>query len=427
MLYSQYQFIRQTLAPWTQAAQGAAKALNEGIWQYHPASSFIAGSLEAYSRVWQNYKKPRFGIEYIEAKGKYGSGRQANKQKTIPVVEQVVAKTPFMELRRFRTVENSSKQRKNKTVILVVAPMSGHHATLLRDTVRELVGGHTVYITDWIDAKDVPLEEGEFSLDSYVQQLDWVMEAISEQPILGCEVKDLHILAVCQPVVPVLAGMSLRAQNGKSTAASMILMGGPIDARLSPTGPNLLATGKGIEWFENNLIHRVPHGNAGAGRLVYPGFLQHMGFMAMNPGKHAQSHWEFLRDVWAGDDAAAQKHRDFYDEYNAVADLHAPYYLQTVRSVFQDFDLPRGKMKINAQIVKPAAIRTTALLTIEGARDDIAGIGQTAAALELCSGIPLKNKHHMMADAGHYGLFSGRRWRTQVCPAIEKFIAQHST
>lgn len=420
MLYSHYQLLRQALAPLTQASHAAAQALNSGLWRHHPASPFISGLLEAGARVWLDYGKPSFGITQIEVK-------EDGQTKSIPVVEQVVDQTAFMELRRFRTADSRYKQdREDKPVILVVAPMSGHHATLLRDTVRELVRGHTVYITDWVDAKNVPLEEGEFSLDSYVEHLDWAMETIAQQQEFGAAVEQLHVLAVCQPVVPVLAGMSLRAQNGKSTTASMILMGGPVDARLSPTGPNLLATGKRIEWFENNLIHRVPYGNPGAGRLVYPGFLQHMGFMAMNPGKHAQSHWEFLLDVWGGDEVAAQKHRDFYDEYNAVADLHAPYYIQTVRSVFQDFDLPNGKMVINGQVVDPSAIQDTALLTIEGARDDIAGIGQTAAAIGLCSGIELSKKRHMMADAGHYGLFSGSKWRSQVCPAIERFISMNT-
>lgn len=420
MLYSNYQFIRNTISPWTQACLGVANALGEGVWQYHPASKSIGGLLEAGARVWKDYGKPSFDINEIDV-GQDEGGKSAGGRKTVPVVEQVVARTAFMELRRFYTVEQHSA---DKPVVLIVAPMSGHHATLLRDTVRELVRGHTVYITDWVDAKNVELEAGEFSLDSYVQNLDWAMETISKEKTLGCQVRQVHVIAVCQPVVPVLAGMSLRAQNGHETSASMILMGGPIDSRLSPTGPNDLATGNDIEWFENNLIHRVPYGNPGHGRLVYPGFLQHMGFMAMNPGKHAQSHLEFLRDVWAGDEVAAQRHRDFYDEYNAVADLHAPYYLQTVRSVFQEFDLPRGTMVINGQRVDPSAIKNTSLMTIEGARDDISGQGQTAAALSLCSGIAQKNKRHMTADAGHYGLFSGSRWRNQVCPAIEDFIAK---
>ena len=412
MLYSNYQFIRNAISPWTQSWLGVSKALGEGVWQYHPASQTVSGLIEAGARVWKDYGKPAFGINDIE---------NTEGTKNLPVVEQIVAQTPFMELRRFQVID---EKKHDKPVVLIVAPMSGHHATLLRDTVREMVRGHTVYITDWADAKNVDLEYGEFSLDTYVQHLDWAMEAIVNEGVLGCKVKDLHVFAVCQPVVPVLACMSLRAQNGKDTTASMILMGGPIDSRLSPTEPNDLATGKDIEWFENNLIHRVPHGNPGEGRLVYPGFLQHMGFMAMNPGKHTQSHLEFLRDVWAGDEVAAQRHRDFYDEYNAVADLHAPYYIQTVRSVFQDFDLPRGQMIINGQRVDPSAIENTALMTIEGARDDISGLGQTAAALTLCSGIPPENKRHMTADAGHYGLFSGSRWRNHVCPAIGSFIAE---
>lgn len=417
LLYPFYDFAKTLMAPWAQAANGAAQALGMTAWRHWPGSQAMAAVLEAGARAWIEYEKPAFGIGSIA-----GANRQDPTQR-LPVVEEVVFDGPFQQLRRFRVADGTPGT--GRAVVLVVAPMSGHHATLLRDTVRELVRNHTVYITDWKDARQVPLTAGEFSLDTYVSDLDVAQEVIAGQDKWGCPIEQLHVLAVCQPVVPVLVNACLRAQRKQATPASLVLMGGPIDARLSPTGPNQLATSHDISWFEQNVIHTVPHGYPGAGRRVYPGFLQHMGFMAMNPGKHTQSHVAFMQDVWAGDVRAAQRHRDFYDEYNAVADLHAPYYLQTVRSVFQDFDLPRGQMYIHGEQVDPSALRTTALLTIEGLRDDIAGQGQTAAALTLCSGVPLRKKEHLLADAGHYGLFSGSRWREQVCPAIGRFIAMH--
>lgn len=417
LLYPFYDSAKTFMAPWAQAANGAARALGTTAWRHWPGSQALAAVLEAGARVWTEYEKPAFGI------GSIAGANPKDPTQRLPVVEEVVFDGPFQQLRRFRVADGTPGT--GRTVVLVVAPMSGHHATLLRDTVRELVRNHTVYITDWKDARQVPLTAGEFSLDTYVSELDVAQETIAQQASWGCPIEQLHVLAVCQPVVPVLANACLRAQREQATPASLILMGGPIDARLSPTGPNQLATSHDISWFEHNMIHTVPHGYPGAGRRVYPGFLQHMGFMAMNPGKHTQSHVSFMHDVWAGDTHAAQRHRDFYDEYNAVADLHAPYYLQTVQAVFQDFDLPRGQMYIHGQRVDPGALETTALLTIEGRRDDIAGQGQTAAALTLCAGVPLRKKQHLLADAGHYGLFSGSRWRDQVCPAIGRFIATH--
>ena len=417
LLYPYYDFAKTLMAPWAHAANGAARALEDTAWCQWPGSQAWAALLEAGARIWTEYEKPAFGISSIA-----GENRKDPTQR-LPVVEEVVLDTPFHQLRRFRVADVTPGT--GRPVILVVAPMSGHHATLLRDTVRELVRQHTVYITDWKDARTVPLTAGDFSLDTYVSELDLAQDAISQQPKWGCKVTQLHVMAVCQPVVPVLANACLRAARKQTTPASLILMGGPVDARLSPTGPNHLATDHDIGWFEQNMIHTVPHGYAGAGRRVYPGFLQHMGFMAMNPGKHTQSHLAFVQDVWAGDTRAAQRHRDFYDEYNAVADLHGAYYLQTVRSVFQEFDLPQGRLYLNGQRVDPLALKKTALMTIEGLRDDIAGQGQTAAALTLCANVPLRQKHHLLADAGHYGLFSGSRWREQVCPAIARFVASH--
>lgn len=416
-LYHAYDLTRVFMAPLANAMNATAHTLEESAWQNVPGSQALAALLEAGARIWTEYKKPTFGIAFIHGQNKNDPTQR------IPVIEEVVMETSFQQLRRFRTASNTPE--KERPVVLVVAPMSGHHATLLRDTVRELVRWSTVYITDWKDARDVPLAAGEFSLDTYVEELDRAQESIAAQKHWGSDVQHLHVLAVCQPVVPVLANAALRAQRQVKTPASLILMGGPVDARLSPTSPNKLATDHDISWFEQHMIHTVPHGHPGAGRRVYPGFLQHMGFMAMNPGKHTQSYVDFMQDVWAGDRAAAQRHRDFYDEYNAVADLHGAYYLQTVRSVFQDFDLPRGKLYIHGKRVDLTAIKTSAIMTIEGRKDDIAGQGQTAAALTLCTGVPLSKKEHLLADAGHYGLFSGSRWREQVCPAIQRFVEKH--
>jgi poly(3-hydroxybutyrate) depolymerase len=417
LLYPTYDWMKNAMAPWVQAATGAARALETGPWRHWPGSQAYAAWLEGNARAWQDYPKPEFGIHQLDPREANGNTTATQR---LPVVEEVVFETAFQQLRRFRIADGKT----HRPIVLVVAPMSGHHATLLRDTVRELVRHHTVYITDWKDARIVPVAEGEFSLDTYVSELDRAQQAIAQAGPWGCKVEHLHVLAVCQPVVPVLAQASLEAQAGKPTPASLILMGGPVDARLMPTEPNRLATDHDLSWFETNLVHQVPQGHEGAGRRVYPGFLQHMGFMAMNPGKHTQSHLEFLHDVWAGDEEGAQRHRDFYDEYNAVCDLHAPYYLQTIQAVFQDFDLPQGRLMIKGQRVDPGALKRTALLTIEGARDDIAGQGQTQAAQALCPGIPKRHKQHLLdPQAGHYGLFSGRRWREAICPQITQFIA----
>ena len=308
---------------------------------------------------------------------------------------------------------------KNDPVILIVAPLSGHHSTLLRDTVRTLLQNHKVYITDWKDARLVPLDEGIFHLDDYVA---YVQEFIRH---IGA--KDLNIISVCQPTVPVLAAISLMASNGEVTPRTMTMMGGPIDARKSPTAVNSLATTKSFEWFENNVIYTVPTPHPGAGRRVYPGFLQHTGFVAMNPDRHMQSHWDYFLDLVKGDKDDAQAHIEFYDEYNAVLDMDAAYYLETIKTVFQDFALPLGKWKVNGQLVRPEDIKTTALLTVEGELDDISGSGQTRAAQSLCKGIPQnKREHFEVAGAGHYGIFSGRRWREFVFPTISNFIRKNA-
>jgi poly(3-hydroxybutyrate) depolymerase len=305
---------------------------------------------------------------------------------------------------------------------LIVAPLSGHYATLLRDTVRSMLGGHKVFITDWKNARTVPMTEGVFSLDDYV---NYVQEFIRH---LHAQYGNCHVVSVCQPTVPVLAAVSLMASRGEKLPLSMTMMGGPIDARKSPTAVNNLAMQRSFQWFESNVIYRVPSNFAGSGRKVYPGFLQHTGFVAMNPSNHAKSHWDYFKDLVKGDGRSVDAHRKFYDEYNAVLDMDAKYYLDTIQTVFQDFKLVNGTWDVvslegKTERVRPQDISGCALLTVEGELDDISGSGQTRAAHDLCSGITAATKqHYEVAGAGHYGIFSGRRWRDMVYPVVQEFI-----
>jgi poly(3-hydroxybutyrate) depolymerase len=274
-----------------------------------------------------------------------------------------------------------------------------------------------VFITDWTDARMVPLSEGAFHLDDYVAYVQEFIRHIGP---------DVHVISVCQPTVPVLAAVSLLASNGEPTPRTMTMMGGPIDARHSPTAVNNLAVNKSHTWFETNVIFRVPSNFPGAGRRVYPGFLQHTGFVAMNPDRHVSSHYDYFSDLIRGDDDSAESHRQFYDEYNAVLDMPAEYYLDTIKTVFQDFALVNGTWHVAGQHVRPQDITSTALLTVEGELDDISGAGQTRAAHGLCTGIPTERQfHYDVEGAGHYGIFSGRRWRDRVYPHIKDFIARY--
>ncbi len=329
---------------------------------------------------------------------------------------------PFCRLLRFKRFSDRPEllaSMKQQPTVLVVAPLSGHHATLLRDTVRTLLRNHKVYVTDWVDARMVPMSEGDFGLDDYI---DYIRDFIRH---IGAD--ELHVMSVCQPTVPVLAAVSLMAADGEKTPRSLVMMGGPIDARRSPTAVNNLATQNPLSWFENNVIHTVPFPYPGHGRQVYPGFLQHAGFLSMNPSRHVMSHWDFYTNLVKGDLQDAESHRRFYDEYNAVLDMPAKYYLDTIHTVFQEFLLPRGEWKVRGQTVTPAAIGETALLSIEGELDDIAGLGQTEAAQQLCTGIDEAHRRHLVVEgAGHYGIFSGRRWRDVVYPQVREFIARYA-
>jgi poly(3-hydroxybutyrate) depolymerase len=343
----------------------------------------------------------------------------------VAIHERIELKKPFCELRRFKRFTDdvdTLTKLKDQPAVLIVAPLSGHYATLLRDTVKTMLKDHKVYVTDWTNARLVPTSEGDFSLDDYI---NYVQEFIRH---VQSRYGNCHVMSVCQPTVPVLAAVSLMASRGELTPLSMVMMGGPIDARKSPTAVNNLAMNKSIEWFEHNVIYRVPTRFPGAGRKVYPGFLQHSGFVAMNPSNHARSHYDYFKDLIKGDDTSADAHRKFYDEYNAVLDMDAQYYLDTIKVVFQEFNLVSGTWDVEGidgkiERVHPEDIENTALLSIEGELDDISGSGQTAAVHAICTGVGKKDQRHIEVEgAGHYGIFAGRRWRDVVYPQVKNFI-----
>ncbi|MBP0594776.1 polyhydroxyalkanoate depolymerase [Paraburkholderia sp. LEh10] len=382
--------------PWLQATADLLAKI-DGIHHAAPCRQFAAGC-DLLVRLIKHYDKPQFGLTHTEIAGQH-----------IAVRERIVLERAFCRLVRF---ERATECR--HPVVLVVAPLSGHHATLLRDTVQTMLPDFDVHITDWLDARHVPLARGTFHLDDYVA---YVQEFIE---FLGPEV---HVVAVCQSTVPALGAIALSAAKRRCTPASVTLMGGPVDARQSPTVVNDLAVSKPLDWFARTLINTVPRPHAGAGRKVYPGFRQHTAFVSMNPDRHLKAHVEYFHDVSAGDTEAANKHRTFYDEYNAVLDMAAEYYLETVRVVFQDFALARGTWMVDGERVRPEAIRDTVLITVEGENDDICGQGQTHAAHDLCTAIESSRRFRMtVAKCGHYGIFSGSRWRTQIYPQIRALI-----
>jgi len=418
MLYQIYEAQRSLMEPFADFALAASKLYSNPLTPFgqNPLSQRVSASFDLMYRLGKDYEKPEFDIRTVEIDGV-----------RIAVQERVEIDKPFCELRRFKRFSDDPATLdvlKGQPAVLVVAPLSGHYATLLRDTVRSLLRDHKVYITDWRNARMVPLEAGEFHLDDYV---NYVQEFIRH---LQAQYGHCHVISVCQPTVPVLAAVSLMASRGEATPLTMTMMGGPIDARKSPTAVNNLAMNKSYEWFETNVIYRVPQGFPGENRRVYPGFLQHSGFVAMNPDRHLSSHYDYFKHLIAGDDTSAEAHRQFYDEYNAVLDMDADYYLDTIRVVFQEFRLVDGTWDVRApdgtlERVRPQDITSTAHLTIEGELDDISGAGQTAAAHALCRNIPKdRQKHIEVKGAGHYGIFSGRRWREIVYPQVRDFIAR---
>ena len=411
MLYQLHEFQRSMLHPLTAWAQATAKTFTNPLSPLSlvPGATRLAAGYELLYRLGKEYEKPSFDIKSVRSNGR-----------EIPIVEQTIVEKPFCRLVRFKRYADDPetiKLLKDEPVVLVCAPLSGHHATLLRDTVRTLLQDHKVYVTDWLDARMVPVEHGPFHLADYIHYIQDFIRHIGAD--------NLHVISVCQPTVPVLAAISLLASAGEKTPRTMTMMGGPIDARRSPTAVNSLATNKSYEWFENNVIYTVPANYPGHGRKVYPGFLQHAGFVAMNPDRHLSSHYDYYLSLVEGDSDDAEAHVRFYDEYNAVLDMAAEYYLDTIREVFQEFRLANGTWEIDGEAVRPQDIKGTALLTIEGELDDISGTGQTKAAHDLCRGIPAKSKAHFLAPGvGHYGIFSGRKYREMIYPKIREFIAR---
>ena len=406
MLYDAYEVQRSFLA-------GASKLAGLGAgWLSNPANPLgystmgpmVAASLEVFAHASAPRGKPDFGIERVRI------GR-----KEVAVREEIALRKPFGQLKHFvrEGVEGGPH-------LLIVAPMSGHYATLLRGTVERLLPGFEVYITDWRDAKLVPLKDGSFDLDDYIDYLIEFLELIGER-----SGERPHLLAVCQPAVPAFAATALMAAaKNPWRPKTLAMMGGPIDTRKAPTAVNTLATQRPFTWFENNVIATVPMIYPGAGRKVYPGFLQLAGFMTMNLGSHLISHWEMFKHLVEGDEEGASETQKFYDEYRSVCDMTADFYLQTVDVVFQRHLLPKGKLMHRGRRVDPAATTDTALLAIEGERDDISGIGQTRAALDIAAKLPSKKKQYFLAkDVGHYGIFNGRKWRERIAPVLEKFIA----
>lgn len=406
MLYDAYEMQRSLLAGASKLAGLGAGWLSNPAnpWAYSSMGPVVGASLEVFAHASAPRGKPEFGIEHVQV------GR-----KQVRVSEEILLRKPFGQLKHFvrEGIEDGPP-------LLIVAPMSGHYATLLRGTVQRMLPGHDVYITDWRDAKLVPTRDGSFDLDDYIDYLIEFLELIGERT--G---ERPHVLAVCQPAVPAFAATAvMNAEKNAWRPKTLTMMGGPIDTRRAPTAVNTLATQRPHAWFQNNVIATVPMIYPGAGRKVYPGFLQLAGFMTMNLGSHLISHWEMFKHLVVGDEESADATRDFYAEYRAVCDMTAEFYLQTVDVVFQRHLLPKGKLMHRGRRVDPSAIRDTALLAIEGERDDISGIGQTRAALDIATKLPAGKKSYLLAkDVGHYGIFNGRKWRERIAPVVEDFIA----
>ncbi len=404
MMYYAYQAYSDLMEPVRAAAR-----LTQGLLQHSPgplgdmmAFRHLAAGCEMLTRATLTHHRPPYGIERVKL-GK----------REVGIIEEATLVTPFGTLLRFKKDVEVTQPR-----VLVVAPLSGHYATLLRGTVETLLPEHDVYITDWHNARDVSIAHGRFGFDEYVDHIIRFLETLGP---------GAHVVAVCQPCVQVLAAVALMAENGnKAQPRSMTLMAGPIDCRVNPTEVNNLATGKPIEWFEKNLLDVVPQRFAGGGRKVYPGFVQLTAFMSMNMERHIKAHVELYENLAAGENEKAEAAKTFYDEYFAVLDLPAEFYIETVQRVFQEYHLAEGRLEVHGQKVNPRAIRRTALLTVEGEKDDICSVGQTLAAHDLCTGLkPYLRKHHLQPGVGHYGVFNGRRWNSQIYPLVRNLILAH--
>ena len=404
MLYDAYEMQRSLLA-------GASTLANIGAgWMQNPANPFaysqmgpiVASALDVFAHASASRGKPDFGLHETLVGGR-----------KVRVTEEIALRKPFGQLKHFvrEGVEGGPR-------LLIVAPMSGHYATLLRGTVERMLPGHDVYITDWRDAKLVPTDAGKFDLDDYVDYLIAFLDHIGP---------GAHMLAVCQPSVPCYAAAAVMSEDRHpARPRTLTMMGGPIDTREAPTGVNLLATQRPYAWFQNNVIATVPYTYPGSGRAVYPGFLQLAGFMTMNLGDHLISHWEMFKHLVQGDGESAEASKRFYEEYRSVCDMTAEFYLHTIDVVFQRHLLPKGEMMHRGRRVDPAALRDVALLAVEGERDDISGIGQTRAALDIATKLPARmKKYHLAKGVGHYGIFNGSKWRDRIAPVVEQWIASH--
>jgi poly(3-hydroxybutyrate) depolymerase len=405
MQYHAYELAHAYLSPIRLGARTLREQLSFPLnpISHLPGAKALSAACEVFENVTRRYGKPAFGIEETRIHGL-----------TVPIEEQVAYTKPFCRLLHFKRDEKVSGRRDDPKVLLV-APMSGHFATLLRGTVKAMLPEHDVYITDWADAREVPLYAGRFDLDDFI---DYLIDFVH---FLGT---DTHVIAVCQPSVPALAATAVMAgRNDPLQPASLTLMGGPIDTRRNPTGVNRLAQTRPVTWFESNVITWVPFPNPGFLRRVYPGFMQLTGFMTMNLDRHVDAHAELWRNLIKGDRDSVAQHQRFYEEYLAVMDMTAEFYLQTIETVFQRHALPDGAMRHRGELVDCSSIRRTALMTVEGEKDDICGLGQTVAAHDLCSSIPIDQKYHyVQPHVGHYGVFNGTRWRTEIQPRIRQFI-----
>ncbi len=407
MFYHLYEMNHAAMAPLRASADLMRQACNNPL---NPLSNTAFGrsldaGFEVFERMTRRYGKPEFDIAKTEIGGE-----------TVDVSQEIAWSKPFCRLLHFN--RNLPEDRRDDPKVLLVAPMSGHYATLLRGTVEALLPHADLYVTDWIDARTVALTEGRFDLDDYISYIIEMLHHLGD---------GTHVVAVCQPSVPVLAAVALmEADQDGFAPASMTLMGGPIDTRINPTAVNELAKAKPIDWFRDNVVMSVPWPQPGFGRAVYPGFLQLSGFMSMNLDRHMTAHKDFYLNLVKNDGDSAEKHREFYDEYLAVMDLTAEFYLQTVETVFIEHALPRGMMMHRGRAVDPTAIRTVALFTVEGENDDISGVGQTRAAHDLCLNLPAdKRRHYMQPDVGHYGVFNGSRFRNEIVPQMIAFFQTH--
>ncbi|TVV69982.1 polyhydroxyalkanoate depolymerase [Sphingomonas solaris] len=404
MLYNAFEMQRSFLAGASAFANAGAQWMQNPVnpLAYGAVAPMFASGLDVFAHASAPRGKPAFGLNTTLIDGR-----------TVAVHEEIVLRKPFGQLKRFvrEGVEGGPK-------LLIVAPMSGHFATLLRGTVERMLPGHDVYITDWRDAKLVPMAAGRFGLDEYI---DYVIDFLRH---IG---PSTHVLAVCQPSVPSYAAAAvMSAAKDPARPASLTMMGGPIDTREAPTEVNTVATQRPHAWFEQNVIAEVPFYYPGAGRRVYPGFLQLSGFMTMNLGNHLNSHWAMFKHLVSGDGESADQSKAFYDEYRSVCDMSAEFYLETIDAVFQQHLLPKGELMYHGERVDPAAITDVAILAIEGERDDISGIGQTKAALKIATSLPDdKKKYYMAESVGHYGIFNGRRWREVIAPVVEAWIIEH--